>query len=325
MKLLIIRENEAGQRLDKYLAKLLEQAPKGFIYKMLRKKNIVLNGKKAMGKEMLQVEDQVKLFLSDETMEKFGRKSFQKVRGNLDVIYENQDVILINKPAGLLSQKGQAADVSLVEMIISYLLEKGELTQEELQTFRPGICNRLDRNTSGLVVGGKTLKGLQELSSIIASRELKKYYICLAGGKVEKPSKISGYLYKNERTNKVTVVQKPVEQARPIETEYTPLDTNGKVSLIKVHLITGRTHQIRSHLSSIGHPLIGDAKYGSLSLNREYKKKYGVNHQLLHAWELEFPKKEIDRLGIKENNFYAPLPEEFCKVIQGEHLNSFNL
>lgn len=320
MKLIIIRENEAGQRLDKYLAKLLEQSSKGFIYKMLRKKNIVLNGRKATGSEKLQAEDEVKLFLSDETIEKFSRKSFHKVTGVLDIVYENKDVILVNKPAGLLSQKSKESDVSLVEMIISYLLEEGTVTQEALRTFRPGICNRLDRNTSGLVAGGKTLRGLQELSALIASRELTKHYICLVAGKLEKPSRISGYLYKDERTNKVTVVRQPMEQARPIETEYFPLGSNGKVTLLKVHLITGRTHQIRSHLASIGHPLIGDGKYGSPPINRDFNRKYGVSHQLLHAWELKFPKKGADDLGLEGQSFRAPLPTEFYRVIQGEHL-----
>ena len=163
MQEIIVAANEAGQRLDKMLAKYLNEAPKSFLYKMLRKKNIVLNGKKATGNEKLAVGDSVKLFLADETIAKFSNIHAVHTNVTLDIIYEDENVLLINKPVGMLSQKAVADDESLVEHIISYMLETRQLTEEELRKFRPSVCNRLDRNTSGLVAAGKSLAGLQEM------------------------------------------------------------------------------------------------------------------------------------------------------------------
>lgn len=179
MKELIIHDNEAGQRLDKLLRKYLSEAPGSFIYKMLRKKNIVLNGKKATGNEHLRKGDSVKLFLADDTITKFqaaGKTVEENIKNTvkLDVIYEDQNVIFINKPSGMLSQKAKETDVSVVENVTAYLLESGQLTKENLQTFRPSICNRLDRNTSGLIVAGKSLAGLQQMGELFKERTLKK-------------------------------------------------------------------------------------------------------------------------------------------------------
>ena len=176
MQEIIVSTNEAGQRFDKLLAKYLNEAPKSFIYKMLRKKNIVLNGKKATGNEKLGVGDSIKLFLSDETIEKFSKVTVQKTKQRLDVIYEDENILLINKPVGMLSQKAEAKDESLVEHIITYLLESGQLTEEELRKFKPSICNRLDRNTSGLVVAGKSLLGLQKMGEPDHRQRCRVYY-----------------------------------------------------------------------------------------------------------------------------------------------------
>ena len=194
MKEFIIEENEAGQRFDKYLAKLLREAPKSFFYKMLRKKNITLNGKKATGNEKLLKGDTIKLFLSDETFDKFaGSSQAARAYCELDIVYEDPDIIIINKPAGMLSQPAYDGEPSLVEYLTGYLLKKGDLTEEQLKTFRPSVCNRLDRNTSGMVCAGKSLAGLQFLSRIFHDRTLHKYYICLTKGKIEKPI-ISGVI-----------------------------------------------------------------------------------------------------------------------------------
>ena len=214
MREIMISKNEANQRLDKFLNKLLKEAPAGFYYKMLRKKNIVLNGKKASGNERLKEGDRVKLFLSDETFQKFCHpKSTLRTNQRLDIIYEDQDVILINKPVGMLSQKAKAEDVSLVEHLISYLLENGSITEEGLLTFSPSVCNRLDRNTSGLVAAGKSLVGLQTLSAWFRDRTMEKYYLCLVCGKMEQGQYISGYLKKDERKNQVQVTEHPIQGA----------------------------------------------------------------------------------------------------------------
>lgn len=289
---------------------------------MLRKKNITLNGRKADGSEKLQAEDCVRLFLAEETLEKFMGTQTEAHTCSLDVIYEDDHVLFINKPVGMLSQKADKKDISLVEYLTGYLLEKGALTREDLLTFHPSVCNRLDRNTSGIVAAGKTMAGLQTLSGAFKDRSLHKYYLALATGRVEHPSYIKGYLWKNERTNKVTVTREPKKDALPIETRMRPLSYSGTgdCTLLEVELLTGRTHQIRSHLASIGHPIIGDAKYGSREVNEAYRKKYRVTSQLLHAWRIEMPSFEGELSYLSGLKLTAELPALFKKVIKGEKL-----
>lgn len=292
MKEIVINENEAGQRLDKFLGKLLKEAPASFYYKMLRKKNIVLNGKKATGNEKLTAGDSIKLFLSDETFEKFaGKRQTNDLAASvpniaLEIVYEDHDVLAINKPAGMLSQKAKKEDISANEYILQYLLESGTITRESLHTFKPSVCNRLDRNTSGILVAGKTLNGLQQMSKAFRERSMEKYYLAIVAGHISKPRRIEGFLKKDEKNNQVTILSELSNDAKPIITEYRPLKLVGQVTLLEVHLITGRSHQIRAHLASIGHPVIGDTKYGNPRLNREFLKNAGVTHQLLHAYRL---------------------------------------
>lgn len=319
MQQITIKDNEAGQRLDKLLAKYLKEAPKSFLYKMLRKKNITLNGRRATGNERLETGDKVKLFLSDETIAKFsGSRRIQLTKESLIILYEDKNILLINKPAGMLSQKASDADVSAVEHVISYLLRTGQLTEEELCTFRPSVCNRLDRNTSGIIAAGKSLKGLQELSRMFKDRSLGKYYLCLVGGRVNEPSFIRGYLTKDERTNKVRITDAGTEGGTPIMTEYRPLKTGGNVTLLEVHLITGKTHQIRAHLASSGHPILGDYKYGDTRLNNRYQAEYGLTHQLLHAFRIVFPKLQGGLSNLSEKEFTAALPQDFRKIAEDE-------
>lgn len=316
MKEIIIAENEAGQRLDKFLTKYLNEAPKSFFYKMLRKKNIVLNGKKATGNEKLNMGDSVKLFLADETIEKFSSNQIQKASAKLDIIYEDEHIMLINKPVGMLSQKADKKDESLVEYLITYLLESGSITKEELRTFHPSVCNRLDRNTSGMVAAGKSLAGLQGLSELFKDRSLRKYYRCLVQGCVKDVQHIRGYLYKDEKKNKVTVLSSPKEGSLPIETEYRAVKYLGDATLLEVHLITGRTHQIRAHLASVGHPIIGDYKYGNKKINDRYKQEFKLESQLLHAYRLEFPKLDGALSKVSEKEFVAELPELFQTILK---------
>lgn len=322
MKEFQIRDNEAGQRFDKYLSKLLRNAPKSFFYKMLRKKNITLNGKKATGNEKLEAGDQVKLFLSDETFDKFSQQNkAARAVTTLDVLYEDADVLLINKPAGMLSQPDDTKEPSMVEYVIGYLLEKGELTEEDLWTFRPSVCNRLDKNTSGIIAAGKSLVGLQELSELFHDRTVHKEYLCIVKGVLHEKKHIKGYLYKDTKQNKVAIYKQKQKEAQPIETVYEPLDDNGEVTLLKVGLITGRTHQIRAHLASEGHPLAGDTKYGQDAFNRRYREKYQLKHQLLHAFRLSFPDGMEGRLSdLSGKCFRAPLPAQFERIIKEEKL-----
>lgn len=319
MKQFIISENEAGQRFDKYLAKLMKDAPKSFFYKMMRKKNITLNGKKATGNEKLNKDDEVKLFLSDETFEKFaGHVQVRKAVCPLDVVYEDEHVLFINKPVGMLSQPAESGDVSLVEYLLGYLEEKGEVTEETLKTFKPAVCNRLDRNTSGLVAAGKSLTGLQELSKLFHDRTIHKDYLCIVKGRVAKENHIKGYLYKDGKTNKVTIYDREQDGALPIETRYMPLAGDDRMTLLKVRLITGRTHQIRAHLSSQGHGLAGDVKYGDEKFNRYFREKYGLKNQLLHAFEMEIPENDGKLSYLSGKHFRAELPKVFKKILSEE-------
>ena len=357
MRTVVIKENEAGQRMDKFLAKYLCLAPKSFLYKMMRKKNITLNGKRCEGAQKLVVGDVVQLFLAEETIEKFSRLAGetaggfsclagetagefsrlaegtegggkvnsrtagghgQRKRGRLDIVYEDEHILLVNKPSGLLSQKAKPGDVSLVEEILAYLLETGQVTEETLRTFRPSVCNRLDRNTSGLVIAGKSLAGLQRMAEGLKDRSIHKSYQCIVRGRVEERQRISGFLKKDERTNQVVVYGSRQEGSVPIVTEYIPQMGNERYTLLEVKLITGRTHQIRAHLASIGHPIAGDYKYGDRAVNQEMKEKYRVQSQLLHAWKLEFPELGAPLEKVSKRVFTAPLPPEFLRVEKGE-------
>ncbi len=326
MRELKIGKKEAGQRMDKYLKKYFREAGSGFLYKMLRKKNIVLNDKKAEGSEMLAEGDSIKLYLAEETIEKFRGAVEQtaiavpKKKSTLDIVYEDENLLIINKPAGILSQKAAATDVSMVELLIDYLLESGQITQQELQTFHPSVCNRLDRNTSGLLLAGKTLAGLQEFSRILKERQMKKYYLCLVKGVVKESRHCKAYLVKDKKLNQVTVSSHAVPDAEYIETAYEPFWIGAGMTLLKVELITGKSHQIRSHLASLGYPLAGDSKYGNKNWNAQLKEKTGLSHQFLHAWRIEFPEMNpaVDKEVLKPLSgicVESKLPENLHRVL----------
>ncbi len=336
MILVNISSNEAGQRFDKYLKKLLKEAPDSFIYKMLRKKNIVLNGKKADGREMLCKADEIKLFLADETFEKFSGKASSvntdflqydeayKKLSDLKIVYEDENILVADKPVGVLSQKAKPDDISINEWLIGYMLSNKYINKDELSTFKPSVCNRLDRNTSGMVACGKTLAGSQYLSRIIKDKSLEKYYYCLVAGNVDIDKRVTGYLYKDESKNIVTVYHSesevPLEvraNADYIDTAFKTVKKVNNITLLEVQLFTGKTHQIRAHLSSIGHPIIGDTKYGDTKINREYQK-FGVKSQLLHAHKLVFP--ESDEEGFENTSLMVlecSVPDIFNRLMGG--------
>lgn len=343
MQIITVRNEEAGQRLNKFLGKYLSGAPVSFIYKMLRKKNIVLNGKKADGAERLNANDEIKLFLSDETIAKFtgsavsppgaasGTKgiSFPEEFAGITVVYENSNIILFNKPAGILSQKACKTDVSMVEYLLSYLTETGFIKQGESRGFQPGICNRLDRNTSGLLIAGKTLAGSQVMSELIKERRVRKFYRCIVKGVIVSEQTVDGYLIKNEKSNTVKVAKTAAgsEDWLPVRTRYIPICNNGSETFLEVELITGRTHQIRAHLASIGHPIAGDSKYGSESFNKRFMRECGLDSQLLHAYRLEFPaeaQNDIQEKVLSDlfgKSILAPLPQRFEKILSMCKLN----
>lgn len=207
----------------------------------------------------------------------------------------------------------------MTEYVTDYLLTTGQLTKEELRTFRPSVCNRLDRNTSGLIAAGKSLAGLQELSRLFKDRTLKKYYLCLVRGRVEKSMRIRGWLQKDEKTNKVSIhAQKRGPKDLFIETEYRPVALYRDTTLLEVHLVTGRTHQIRAHLAGTGHPIVGDYKYGDRRQNDRWKRDWGLDSQLLHAYRLVFPDLSGPLSYLSGKTFEAPLPDLFSSILKEE-------
>ena len=211
----------------------------------------------------------------------------------------------------MLSQKAEPQDISMNEHILSYLTDTGQCTIESLRHVRPSVCNRLDRNTSGLIVAGKTIPGLQAMSLVLKDRSLHKFYHCITGGELSESSRLEGYLIKDRQTNQVRVTRQETPQAAYIQTEYRPLLHTKEWTRLEVRLITGRSHQIRAHLASIGHPIIGDYKYGDDRINQIYKRKYQITHQLLHSARMEFPQINGELSYLSGRVFEAPEPKEF--------------
>ncbi len=317
MRQLTVHKNDENQRLDKYLKKYLKEAPGSFIYKMLRKKNIVLNGKKADGTEKLTAGDEIKLFFAEDTLQKFTGEGADRqipkfpTMESLDILFEDENLLIINKPAGELSQKAEAKDISMNEYALGYLQQTGAVTEESLKVYKPSVCNRLDRNTSGILIVAKTYQTAREFGEALQKRAVRKYYQCIVKGEVKKAEKIDGYLWKDEKTNKVQVFKEPRKDAAEIHTAYKPLKYQDGLTLLEVHLITGRTHQIRAHLSSIGHPILGDPKYG----DRKLSEKYHVRYQLLHACRLELDGFTGDFTKYNGKVIEAKIPKAFEKII----------
>lgn len=338
-----INDKESGQRLDKYLHKLLPLAGTSFLYKMLRKKNITLNGKKADGSEKITTGDAIAIFFSDETLAKFMgstplqeesnrskqlpvrkklpvseyQQAYQKF-SKVKVLYENEHLLLADKPVGILTQKASPSDSSLNEWLIGYLLHSHFLAEADLQTFKPSVCNRLDRNTSGIVLCAKSIRGAQLLGELLQERTLEKYYQLYVKGILDKEQLMEGYLIKDERRNKVSVGKEaPQEEAVSysyIKTYYKPLAFQKDKTLLEVELLTGKPHQIRAHLASIGHPLLGDYKYGDRVWNDHYRKKYHITSQLLHAYKIVFPILNAPFEDISGRTFCTDIPLIFQQL-----------
>lgn len=321
MQEFIIQKEEAGQTVMKYLARLLPEASMGLLRKSMRKKNIVLNGKKIEGREKIAAGDSVKVWFSDETIEKFRQKKEEAPKRDYPdfeawVLYEDENIVILNKPAGLLSQGDTSGAPSLNEALLAARESGGG-------SVKPSICHRLDRNTSGLVVAGKTVRGLQEMNALIKARTLTKVYQALVYGKTPPSGILKGYLVKDHERNQVRYTPCAEPGALPIETHYETLVTTTAhgctFSLVRVRLVTGRSHQIRLHFSSIGHPLLGDRKYGSRA-SLAASEALHIRRQLLHAASLTFPALTDDFAYLSGKTFTAPLPADFASVCHlGRH------
>nr|MBQ6242502.1 RluA family pseudouridine synthase [Lachnospiraceae bacterium] len=342
MRNLPIGPLDAGQRLDKYLLRYFKEADKGFLYRMLRKKNITLNGAKAAGSEKLAEGDVVNVFFSEETFAKMaGEQAAGSRQGEagpatkpspspaakpLDVVFENAHVLIVNKPAGLLTQKASAGDDSLTDRIAAYVSAQAGPASSG---FTPSAANRLDRNTSGLVLAGKTLPGQQLLSYLLRSRLTEKYYVCLAKGRVEEAFTSTLYWRKEEAENRALISEQPEEGARPIILRAEPLaHLAGGTDLLRVQLISGKSHQIRAQLAYLGHPILGDGKYGDAAFTRDIARRTGLDLrlQLLHSREVVFPPaaaeeslSETARALWQElagRQFTAPYPAYFRRALE---------
>lgn len=287
MKQFTITENDANQRLDKFLSKAAPKLPASMMYKAIRKKDIKVNGKRAEISTRLNKGDIVSAYLKDEFFEAATPKyDFLSASKNLNVIYEDENILLADKAQGVLvhPDENEYTD-TLITRIQRYLYEKGEFDPEKENSFKPALANRIDRNTGGIVIAAKNAEALRILCDKIKLREIDKFYLAAVHGTpTPKAATLEGFLEKNESKNKVYLSKQKSNTNLSIKTRYEVIRQKGDISLLKIELLTGRTHQIRAHMASIGHPLLGDGKYGKLAGD----KKLGFDKQALYSYKLKF-------------------------------------
>ncbi|WP_313164155.1 RluA family pseudouridine synthase [Sedimentibacter sp.] len=275
MKEIRITNNEEGQRLDRFLKKYLNKANQSFIYKMLRKKNIKLNDLKAEPETILKKDDLVQLYLSDDTIDKFReKKTLKQTDIHFKVVYEDDNILIVNKPVGLSTQPDVTSSRNLIDEIKMYLDAK---EQNISFTFKPAVCNRLDKNTSGLVIAAKNYDALKQTNKAIKERCIRKFYVAKVHGIIKEDLELKDYLIKNDEKNMVKIVKETTANSKKVVTYAHPLKTENNFTWLEIEIETGRAHQIRAHLSSVGHPVAGDKKYG---------RKDSEKHQVLHAYKL---------------------------------------
>ena len=291
MKTVTVGKNDAGQRVDKFLTKTFPSLPVSMMYKYIRQKDIKLNGKRCQIADRLCEGDVIAVYAPDEFLVPAASKyEFQYAGTKLDIVYEDDNILLLNKPVGLLvhPDENEYRD-TLIFRVQRYLHEKGEYQPDRENSFVPALVNRIDRNTCGIVIAAKNAAALRILNEKLRKREIEKYYLCIVHGRMEKSEDtLQGYLEKNEAQNRVYISNRQARGARTIATRYRVLKERDGLSLLEIELLTGRTHQIRAHLASIGHPLLGDGKYGTNALN----KGTGFNKQALCSYRLKFAFRE---------------------------------
>lgn len=304
--------NEANQRLDKFCRKLCKDVPLSAIYRGIRKGDIKVNGKKGKEKYVLQEGDIVDIKNLEYSSEK---KTFNKVEKNkMKITYEDENILLVEKWPGILVHSDKnIGEITLTDHVLSYLDEKGDYRKEEELTFRPSPCNRLDKNTSGIVIFGKNFVATKDINEMLRDRRIDKYYVALVRGRI-KDGLYEAYISKNPKTNESKVTHNREGDGKKIAMEVKLLESVGIYSFIEIKLLTGRSHQIRAHLSYLGNAIIGDPKYGEKKENDYFYNKYGLNYQFLYSYKLIF-RNCTEKLSYLENKTIAEsLPPIFKKI-----------
>lgn len=319
---LIITENQGGQRLDRFLKKYFDKAPLSHIYKMIRK-DVKVNGKRSSAEAMLKAGDELTIYIGEEDAQALQKPARQvKAKKQFVIAYEDENILAAAKPFGLLTHGDRTEKKNhLANQVLDYLIENGEYDPRRDRTFSPAPANRLDRNTTGLVLFGKNAQALKELNRLIRERNcINKYYLTVICGRLENPMELCDRMTKDERMNVTSVLSLEEEEGKVMETvavplEYSRLDGR-RFTLTEVKIITGRTHQIRAHLASAGFPLLGDVKYGDHTANRWAASKLGLNTQLLHARRLEFADCHSSEMlsYLQDRVIEAELPENFERI-----------
>lgn len=296
MKEFIINLNDSGQRLDKFITKAVPKLPKSLIYKYIRLKRIKLNGKRCEISQILCEGDVINLYINDEFFkcsEEIKKIDLKNSLTQLRIVYEDENILIVNKPFGIDVHHGaENHNDTLIDIIQAYLYKNGEYCPEQENSFSPAICNRLDRNTTGLVIAAKNAHALREINEKIRLKKIKKQYLCICSGRLSYNHSIETAYHCKKSHNSISLSSKPKEGYKKIITEYTLLEKHSELMLVKVNLITGKTHQIRAHMSFLGAPLLGDGKYGNIKIN----KKYHIFRQQLCAYSLEFDFDDSDIL-----------------------------
>ena len=288
MKIITVGKNDAGQRLDKFLSKAVKGLPTSMMYKSIRTKKIKVNRKRTEQSYVLCEGDEIQLFIRDEFFDNPEKDdgALSRIVPKLNIVYEDDNIMLLNKrPGVLVHEDDDGGENTLIMHIKAYLYGKGEYSPDKEQSFAPSLCNRIDRNTGGIVIAAKNAEALRDMNAKIKAGEIRKHYICLVHGVPPKQKDvIRGYLRKDSRNNTVEVRDKYFDGAKEIVTGYTVLERRGKETLVEIELFTGRTHQIRAHMAHIGCSLVGDGKYG---INKDDRQR-GFKYQALYSYKLTF-------------------------------------
>ena len=309
MKKFIINENDSGQRVDKFITKTLPELPKSMMYKLIRKKDIKINGKRCDISSRLNSGDVVTVYVKEDvSAEKKHDMRFLDSSSDIDIVYEDQNILIVNKPVGLDSHSnGSPMTDTLIDRIKKYLYDKHEYVPDSESSFAPALCSRLDRNTCGLVTAAKNAAALRDINEAIRSGFIHKIYHCITAAPLpESSAVITAYHMKDDTRNIVNIIDSPDEGFKPIKTGYRVIVSRPPLALVEIMLYTGRTHQIRAHLAHIGAPVLGDGKYGNIAVN----KRYGVFHQMLCAYSLRFELPDSSQFSyLNKLEVNAPIPD----------------